>query len=166
MWPASWRLLPGTCPHAFVFLFCSPSHSYEPTTVLNVQITEGKATELNFTLAQAVTVGSTASPLETSPGFKPSGTTAGPSGSAQTQVLPSAPPEREPVQPQDFRHHSHADMEVFLRKFRSDFPSITHLYSVGRSVQGRELYVMVVSDKPREHEQGWLPAFFSSGSRV
>lgn len=164
MGPASWRL---PCPHAFVFLLSSPSHRYEPTTVLNVQITKGKATELNFTLA--LTAGSTASPLETSPGINPSSSsssTAGPSGSAQTQALPSAPPEREPIQPQDFRHHSHADMEVFLRKYRSDFPSITHLYSVGRSVQGRELYVMVVSDKPREHEQGQLPALSPEGSCV
>lgn len=165
MGPASWRL---PCPHAFVFLLSSPSHRYEPTTVLNVQIAEGKATQLNFTLALAA--GSTASPLETSPGINPSSSssssTAGPSGSAQTQVLPSAPPEREPIQPQDFRHHSHADMEVFLRKYRSDFPSITHLYSVGRSVQGRELYVMVVSDKPREHEQGQLLALSPEGSCV
>lgn len=136
-------------------------------TVPNVQVTEGKATELNFTLAQAVSVGSTTITVETTRGFKTTGPTPSPAEATETLVGPSAgskssttlPPEREAIQPQEFRHHSYADMELFLRKYRSDFPSITHLYSVGRSVQGRELYVMVISDNPRDHEQGAVSAF-------
>lgn len=133
-------------------------------TVHNVQVTEGKATELNFTLAQALNADSTALTLERTHGFT---TTTSPSEPTDTLVGPSAgsksstalPPEHEPIQPQEFRHHSYADMELFLRKYRSEFPSITHLYSVGRSVQARELYVMVVSDNPKEHEQGTVSAF-------
>lgn len=136
-------------------------------TVHNVQITEGKATELNFTLAQASDAGSSAITLETTHGLKTTATAPGPSESARTPVVPSAGSESstalppEPIQPREFRHHSHADMELFLRKYRSDFPSITHLYSVGRSVQGRELYVMVISDNPRDHEQGAASALLS-----
>lgn len=134
-----------------------------PMTVHNVQVTEGQATELNFTLAQAIEAGSTAIASEptatpTSPS-EPTGTAAAGSGSGSGAL----PPEREPIQPQEFRHHSHADMELFLRKYRSDFPSITHLYSVGRSVQGRELYVMVVSDNPKEHERGTVSASWAAG---
>uniref|UniRef100_A0A3B5M6R2 Peptidase M14 domain-containing protein n=1 Tax=Xiphophorus couchianus TaxID=32473 RepID=A0A3B5M6R2_9TELE len=45
-------------------------------------------------------------------------------------------------------------MELFLRKYSSEFSSITHLYSIGRSVQDRELYVMIISDNPNVHEHG------------
>ncbi|EPB72306.1 hypothetical protein ANCCEY_08589 [Ancylostoma ceylanicum] len=33
-----------------------------------------------------------------------------------------------------------------------NYPNITHLYSVGKSVLGRELWVLVISDNPAEHE--------------
>uniref|UniRef100_A0A3B4BB14 Peptidase M14 domain-containing protein n=1 Tax=Periophthalmus magnuspinnatus TaxID=409849 RepID=A0A3B4BB14_9GOBI len=35
-----------------------------------------------------------------------------------------------------------------------EFPAITHLYSVGHSVEDRELYVLVISDNPKVHEHG------------
>uniref|UniRef100_A0A8R1IDG8 Peptidase_M14 domain-containing protein n=1 Tax=Caenorhabditis japonica TaxID=281687 RepID=A0A8R1IDG8_CAEJA len=35
---------------------------------------------------------------------------------------------------------------------RLNYPNITHLYSVGKSVEGRELWVLIISDKPTEHE--------------
>lgn len=146
------------CCSFYLFPFCSPFHRYKPVTVRNVQITEGKATELNFTLVPAGDVGSTAITTESTHGL---GTTFSPSESPESPVVPSTgstslPPERAPIQPQDFRHHGYADMEVFLRKYRSDFPSITYLYTVGQSVQGHELYVMVISDNPREHEPGTM----------
>uniref|UniRef100_H3CJ35 Carboxypeptidase D n=1 Tax=Tetraodon nigroviridis TaxID=99883 RepID=H3CJ35_TETNG len=130
-------LLPGT------YNITAVASGYIPMTVHNVQVTEGKSTELNFTLAQAANTSSTAVTSETAHGA----TTASPSESTET------PAEHQPIQPQEFRHHSYADMELFLRKYRSDFHSITYLYSVGRSVQGHELYVMVISDNPKEHEQ-------------
>lgn len=143
-------------------------------TVHNVQVTEGKSTELNFTLAQEVNTSVTAVTSETTHGLKtPGATAASPSRSTESPAVPSAgnassatlPPEHEPIQPQEFRHHSYADMELFLRKYLSDFPSITHLYSVGRSGQGHELYVMAVSDNPTEHEQGSGPAFHTGAER-
>lgn len=125
----------------------------------NVQISAGKATELNFTLAPVVDVGSTSI-------SKPTSTTPSPAASTQTLVVLSpgsksspSSPEREPIQPQEFRHHHYADMELFLRKYNTDFPSITYLHSVGRSVENLELYVMVISDNPKQHEQGTFSAF-------
>uniref|UniRef100_A0A3B4B9C4 Peptidase M14 domain-containing protein n=1 Tax=Periophthalmus magnuspinnatus TaxID=409849 RepID=A0A3B4B9C4_9GOBI len=67
---------------------------------------------------------------------------------------PVLPTQLQPVQPQEFRHHNFADMELFLRKYSSEFPAITHLYSVGHSVEDRELYVLVISDNPKVHEHG------------
>uniref|UniRef100_A0A673G341 14-3-3 protein epsilon n=1 Tax=Sinocyclocheilus rhinocerous TaxID=307959 RepID=A0A673G341_9TELE len=61
---------------------------------------------------------------------------------------------RVTVQPQDFRHHHYNDMQLFLQKFSSDYSSITRLYSIGKSVQGRLLWVMEISDNPGVHELG------------
>lgn len=139
-------------------------------TVHSVQIMEGKATELNFTLvpvgseAAGSTTVATDSMLSTNDPNIPT-TTTSTSNSTQTWVVspegntnshPSLPPEHQPIQPQVFRHHNYADIELFLRKYNSEFPSIVHLYSVGRSVEHRELYVMVISDNPTVHEHGML----------
>uniref|UniRef100_A0A672ZDF1 Peptidase M14 domain-containing protein n=1 Tax=Sphaeramia orbicularis TaxID=375764 RepID=A0A672ZDF1_9TELE len=155
-------LLPGT------YNITAVAPGYIPMTVNSVQVSEGKAAELNFTLAPAVsepsgsitvTTSSTPSTNDTnmsSPtisSFNPSQTRGVPSEGKQ-ETPPVFPPEHQPIQPQEFRHHSYADMELFLRKYNSEFPSIAHLYSVGRSVNQRELYVMVISDNPKVHEHG------------
>lgn len=133
-------------------------------TVNSVEVVEGKATQLNFTLAPVVSeaAGSTSTlPASSTPVTATSSTTADVSISTQTHgstdklpVPQPPPPEMQPIQPRDFRHHHFADMELFLRKYKSEFPSITHLYSVGNSVQSRALYVMVISDNPKVHEHG------------
>lgn len=143
--------------------------------VQNVQVTEGKATELNFTLAPVVS-DAAASPTATTDVAStkkpdiPTTTTSTSSDTSQTKVVPpevvppegnenrspSLPPEHQPIQPQEFRHHNYPDMELFLRKYSSDFPSIAYLYSVGRSVEQHELYVMAISDNPEVHEHGRL----------
>lgn len=146
-------------------------HRYTSVAVQNVQVTEGKATELNFTLTPVVS-DAAASPTATTdmtstkkPDTTTTTTTSTSSDTPQTKVVPpegnensspSLPPERQPIQPQEFRHHSYPDMELFLRKYSTDFPSIVYLYSVGRSVKNRELYVMAISDNPQVHEHGRL----------
>lgn len=150
-----------------VFFVSLPYHRYISMRVDNVQITAGKATELNFTLAPLVDAGSTSISLVSMHGPKPTSTTPSPAGSTQTLVglspgsesSPSSTPKHEPIQPQEFRHHNYADMELFLRKYSTDFPSITYLHSLGHSVDNLELYVMVISDNPKKHEQGTFSAF-------
>lgn len=155
-------LLPGT------YNITAVAPGYAPMTVRGVRVPEGKATELNFTLAPVASEASGSAAVTTHP--VPS--TKGPnvptaatnsSDSAHTRVAPSEgkptgppllPPERRPAQPQEFRHHNYADMELFLRKYSSDFPSIVHLHSVGQSVDKHELFVMVISDNPTVHEHG------------
>ncbi|KAM3615949.1 uncharacterized protein V6R79_010114 [Siganus canaliculatus] len=161
-------LLPGT------YNITAVAPGFTPMTVNSVEVMEGKATELNFTLAPMVnetaasttmmthTVTSTSSPkIQTTTSSSNSVTSS--SNSTQTPAVtdethktspPLLLPEHQPIQPQEFRHHSYADMEIFLRKYSSEFPSIVHLMSVGHSVESRELFVMVISDNPSIHEHG------------
>lgn len=134
-------------------------------TVNNVQIIDGKPTEVNFTLRPFVNEAAGRTPTTTSapstshlviPATKASNIT---QTSAVASTPPFFPPGHEPIHPKYFRHHNYADMELFLRKYNSEFSPITHLYSIGRSVQDRELYVMVISDNPTVHEHGeWQTA--------
>ena len=143
-------------------------YRYTSKTVHSFQVTEGKATELNFTLepvasglASGVDAASTQSTTATTTPHTPTpapSTAIAPGGNESGSPSPSAPPEAKPtpLQPHDFRHHNNADMELFLRRHSSEFPAIAHLSSIGQSVEGRELYVMVISDNPTVHEPGML----------
>lgn len=158
-------LIPGT------YNITAVVPGYASQTVNHVQVMEGKATELNFTLAPVVSwaASSTTVPTSSLPSTttEPSISTATSatlfSTSSQNWMVPTVeiqtnppllPNEHQAIQPQEFHHHSYADMELFLRKYSIKFPSITHLHSIGHSVEGRELYVMVISNKPTVHEHG------------
>ncbi|XP_019943891.2 carboxypeptidase D [Paralichthys olivaceus] len=152
-------LLPGT------YNITALAPGFTPMTVHSVQVVEDKATELNFTLAPVVSeaAGSSTVPTSSVPSSRdPNISTTTTDASYSTVAVsggdgnnpPVLPAENIPFQPQDFRHHNYADMELFLRKYHSEFPSIVHLYSIGRSVEERELYVMVISDNPTVHEHG------------
>ncbi|XP_065090058.1 carboxypeptidase D isoform X1 [Ochlerotatus camptorhynchus] len=54
----------------------------------------------------------------------------------------------------DFIYHNHDDMTRYLRATTARYPNLTALYSIGKSVQGRDLWVMVVSASPYEHMLG------------
>lgn len=53
-----------------------------------------------------------------------------------------------------FKHHSNEEMYNLMRKFAMDFPNITRLYSIGKSVGDRKLSVLEISDNPGTHEPG------------
>lgn len=154
-----WRLksLITVLNHVFISVF-----RYLPMTVNGVQVAEGIATELNFTLSPMAVETTGDTTLATTP--EPSASrpaTTGSSNFNKSQAVPTegnknSPHVHQPVQPKEFRHHNYADMELFLRKYNSEFSSITHLHSIGRSVKDRELYVMIISDNPKVHEHGKL----------
>eukprot|EP00062_Callorhinchus_milii_P019835 gi/632974796/ref/XP_007903875.1/ PREDICTED: carboxypeptidase N catalytic chain isoform X2 [Callorhinchus milii] len=50
------------------------------------------------------------------------------------------------------RHHGYEDMVRTLFKVQRECPFITRVYSIGRSVQNRHLYVLEISDNPGIHE--------------
>lgn len=54
----------------------------------------------------------------------------------------------------DFVYHNHDEMTKFLRATSARYPNLTALYSIGKSQQGRDLWVMVVSSSPYEHMVG------------
>ncbi|EEB11212.1 carboxypeptidase M precursor, putative [Pediculus humanus corporis] len=51
----------------------------------------------------------------------------------------------------EFKYHNYEKLTKFLRMTSSKYPSLTALYSIGKSVQNRDLWVMVVSSSPYEH---------------
>ena len=53
-----------------------------------------------------------------------------------------------------FKHHHYHEMVEFLKEINDSYPNITHLHSVGKSVQGRDLWVMVISSTPMKHTPG------------
>ncbi|XP_041065106.1 carboxypeptidase N catalytic chain [Carcharodon carcharias] len=54
--------------------------------------------------------------------------------------------------PLDFQHHRYNELVKALLGVQRDCPFISHLYSIGRSAQGRHLYVLELSDNPGLHE--------------
>ncbi|XP_067858101.1 carboxypeptidase N catalytic chain [Heptranchias perlo] len=55
--------------------------------------------------------------------------------------------------PVDFQHHRYDGLVSALLGVQRDCPFISRLYSIGRSAQGRHLYVLELSDHPGIHEQ-------------
>ncbi|MGH0153061.1 UNVERIFIED_CONTAM: hypothetical protein FKN15_023987 [Acipenser sinensis] len=130
-------LLPGS------YNITASAPGYTPMTAPNIQVPEGKAIEVNFALQP---VGRDEPASTAAPEVE---TFAGKNVSAAT-----AKPEHVPIQPQDFRHHHYSDMELFLRRYSTEYPGITRLYSIGKSVEQRELYVMEITDNPGTHKPG------------
>ncbi|UXI22206.1 ceramide synthase 1 [Sarcoptes scabiei] len=59
------------------------------------------------------------------------------------------PSFRKPI---EFKHHNYYQMHKFLKELHSNYSTITRLYSIGQSVQNRELLVLEISDSPGQHE--------------
>ncbi|CAL8279355.1 unnamed protein product [Gadus morhua 'NCC'] len=58
----------------------------------------------------------------------------------------------------DFRYHDNTAMKEYLLHINTTSPEIAHLHSIGRSVRGQELWVMIVGLNPRQHTLG-IPEF-------
>lgn len=61
---------------------------------------------------------------------------------------------QDPSYQLEYKYHDYDKLTKFLRTTSSKFPNLTALYSIGKSVQGRDLWVMVVSSSPYEHMIG------------
>ncbi|CAF0751945.1 unnamed protein product [Brachionus calyciflorus] len=58
------------------------------------------------------------------------------------------------VEPQKFVHHTHDEMHGLMERISKKCAAISKLYSFGKSVNGANLYAMILSDNPSIHEQG------------
>lgn len=125
-------LLPG------IYDITASSPGYLSNMVKDVPVIEGKVTVLNFTLEEMSDSVNTEQPTVTN------------------KVLNTPGPStlKTPIQSLDFRHHSYDEMEMLLQLFSAVHPSITYLYSAGRSVQGRNLYVMEISTNSGVNQKG------------
>lgn len=54
-------------------------------------------------------------------------------------------------------YHNYAELTALLQGFATEYPELCRLESLGKSVQGRELWVMLITDNPDELEDE--PAF-------
>lgn len=52
----------------------------------------------------------------------------------------------------DFVHHNYIDMTKVLKEYAESCANISRLYSIGKSVDGHELWVFEISDNPGKHE--------------
>ena len=53
-----------------------------------------------------------------------------------------------------FFHHSNSALEDLMVQYTTRYPDITRLYSIGQTVEGRDLWVIEISDNPGIHEPG------------
>nr|XP_060612855.1 carboxypeptidase D [Anolis sagrei ordinatus] len=122
---------------------------YAPLTKRDVEVMEGNATAVDFSLQPMVVL----PPSEPTQAALVTATEAAVNATNATELEIPTPPHQL-IQPEDFRHHHFPDMGIFLRKYATEYPNIARLYSVGKSVEQRELYAMEISDNPGVHEPG------------
>ena len=48
----------------------------------------------------------------------------------------------------DFKHHNYGEMQAYLQQIHKRCPNITRMYSIGHTIQGRELTVMEITENP------------------
>ena len=58
------------------------------------------------------------------------------------------------TEPTDFHHMNDQQLSEFMHQTATQYPEITRLYSIGKSVQNRDLWVMEITDLPGVHEPG------------
>uniref|UniRef100_W4VRN2 Putative carboxypeptidase d n=1 Tax=Corethrella appendiculata TaxID=1370023 RepID=W4VRN2_9DIPT len=58
------------------------------------------------------------------------------------------------ILPTIFKHHNFTELESFVKDLSENYPNITRLYSIGKSVQGRDLWVLEITKYPGAHKPG------------
>ncbi|CAB1417953.1 unnamed protein product [Pleuronectes platessa] len=63
-----------------------------------------------------------------------------------------------PTSSLEFRYHNNREIEQYLHQIEKSNPDIAHVYSIGQSVRGQQLWVLVLGLSPRSHTLG-IPEF-------
>ena len=66
--------------------------------------------------------------------------------------------ESHGILPIQYVHHNNTAMRDILEALAATYPNITRLYSIGKSFQGKELYVLEITKVPGRHTPG-VPEF-------
>ena len=163
-----WRLL---LPGIYTVTACASSHSCKMLS--NVTISSGDATELEFVLERDNhshrndfslfireipwlrklhkfrTRRDLSSSLQAlDPNVQVPFTTIPTTSKGFTQVV------NDWEKPRIFKNHNYNDLTTFLHTIAKLYPNITKLYSVGKSVQNRDLWAIEITDNPGTHEVG------------
>ena len=128
-----WRLLtPGT------FTLTVSANGYDPVTKSNIVVTDqGEAVIEDFTLVKrAVDIEDTPEEVSLSPHVS---STLSPAGF---------------LTPPEFVYHHYDDLQTYLAYYAHHYSNIARVYSIGQSVQGRNLTAIEISDNPGQHEPG------------
>ncbi|GMT28354.1 hypothetical protein PFISCL1PPCAC_19651 [Pristionchus fissidentatus] len=59
----------------------------------------------------------------------------------------------EDVDEKKIHNHDYTKMTAWLKETALAYPNITSLYSAGKSTEGRDLWVLIISDNPTVHEE-------------
>ncbi|XP_063448603.1 carboxypeptidase D-like [Mytilus trossulus] len=51
----------------------------------------------------------------------------------------------------DFQYHNYQDLTNYLKNMSNTYPDLTHLYSIGKTVQKRDLHVLAIGKLPQNH---------------
>lgn len=70
------------------------------------------------------------------------------------KIVRSAVDEFGFVIPVTFENHNYEKTKSLLQLLTKNYPNITRLYSIGKSVKGRELYVLEITKDPGMHIRG------------
>ncbi|KAG8185509.1 hypothetical protein JTE90_019764 [Oedothorax gibbosus] len=111
-----------------------------------IPLKEDKSTtSLSLTTSKTISSSSTKAPSTTN---IQTSTTTNPAPFAPAGGKDTAKSELE------FKHHHFKDMVAILQNITKKCSKITRLYSIGKSVEDRDLYVIEMSDNPGVHEPG------------
>ncbi len=59
------------------------------------------------------------------------------------------------IEPTDkMQYHNYNSMVEKLKELNNKYSNITSLYTIGKSVENRDLWVIIISDRPLIHEPG------------
>ncbi|XP_065213969.1 carboxypeptidase D-like [Planococcus citri] len=124
-----WRLLVNGTYNVYAV---APGYHPTPKRSITVENQKLRAKVVNFTLTKI---------LESPPGLE-----------VNTELSPID--QYGFLVPIEFKYHSYEEMEKLLLVLENSYPNITRLYSIGKSVEGRKLLVLEISDHPGHHEPG------------
>jgi carboxypeptidase D len=65
------------------------------------------------------------------------------------------------LRPPSYQYRNYEDMKAFLAFYAHNYPNLTRLYSIGKSVNGRDLWVLEITDNPGIHE-ALEPGFYNN----